>query len=159
MAYTRAMCANVGLVGLLPSCHRIYVGISLLQSFFSCAFSSSKFFSWVFRDSQIFSREYFVDRIFFFSRGFFVDPIFFYRRYFVGPKFFLVVISWVPNISSSVFRWSQFFFVSISWVKIFFLMSDLLIQRFPVASYMKKSDKKQKYRNTHQTTYFFPNRL
>ena len=110
----------------------------LAPNFFLGYFVSPKFFlvsiSWI---------------EFFFSRGFFVDPIFFYRRYFVGPKFFLVVISWVPNISSSVFRWSQFFFVSISWVKIFFLMADLLIQRFPVASYMKKSDRKQKYTSNY----------
>ena len=39
--------AIVGLVGLVPSCHRVFVGIS-----------------WV----QIFSRGYFVGPIFFFSR-------------------------------------------------------------------------------------------
>ena len=43
-------------------------------------------FSWVFRVSQIFS-----------------------RGYFVGPRFFLVCISWVKNIFSWVFRGSPKF--------------------------------------------------
>ena len=61
------LCSIVGLVGLVPLCHRDFVGISW----------GPNFFSWVFRESQIFS-----------------------RGYFVGPKFFLVGISWVQNFLS-----------------------------------------------------------
>ena len=57
-----------------------------------------KFFLWVFRRSQIFS-----------------------RGNFVGPNFFLVGISWVSNFFSWVFRRSKFFLVGISCVQDFFL--------------------------------------
>ena len=49
-AKSRGSRAIVGLVGLVPSCHRTFVGISWVPNFFS----------WVFRGSQIFSRGYFV---------------------------------------------------------------------------------------------------
>ena len=76
------------------------------------------FFSWVFRESESFSREYFVGSRFFFSwvfrgsKGFsreyvggpriFFSGVFrgfniFSRGYFVGAKFFLVNISWLTR--------------------------------------------------------------
>ena len=81
-----------------PNCFP--VGISWVQ----------KFFSRVFRDSQFFSRGYFLGQRFFlvgisevkdffswvflrskiFSRGYLVGPDFFSRDYFVAPSFFLV---------------------------------------------------------------------
>ena len=89
--------AIVGLVGLVPSCYRAFVGISWAQYFFLRVFRGSQvfccgyfvgprfflvgiswvqdFFSWVFRGSKIFSRGYFVGPRFFlvsiFSRDFF----------------------------------------------------------------------------------------
>ena len=59
-----------------------------------------------------------------------MDPKFFLFRYFVGPKFFLVSISWVQNIFPWLFFGSEivshvyfagptFFMVSISWVRNF----------------------------------------
>ena len=54
------------------------------------------FFSWVFRGSKGFSREYVGGPRIFFSgvfRGFNI----FSRGYFVGAKFFLVNISWVTR--------------------------------------------------------------
>ena len=47
--------AIVGLVGLVPSCYRAFVGNSWVQNFFS----------WVFRGSKSFSRRYLVDLKFF----------------------------------------------------------------------------------------------
>ena len=67
-------------------------------------------FSWVFRESRIFS-----------------------RGYFVGLKFFLAGILWVLNFSrgyswvwnffSWVFSWVLHFLVGIPWVRNFFLVS------------------------------------
>ena len=95
-------------VGLVPFCHRAFVGISWVQNIFS----------WVFRGFQIFSRRYFVGLRFFvvgiswvqfffscvfrepesFSGGFKI----FSRGYFVGPNFFLVGNSWARNFFSWV---------------------------------------------------------
>ena len=52
---------------------------------------------WLFRGSKLFS-----------------------RRYFVGPKYFLVGISWVQIIFSWVFLGPKYFLVGISWVQIIF---------------------------------------
>ena len=84
----------------------------------------------------------------------------FFLGYFVSPKFFLVSISWIEFFfSRGYFVGPKYFLVSIPLVPIFFrkyfvgqnffLMADLLIQRFPVASYMKKSDRKQKYTSNY----------
>ena len=62
----------------------------------------------------------------------------FSRVYFVGPKFFLVGVSWVRIFLSRVFGRSKFFFVGILWVqkwafrgfKIFFLVGVSWIQNF-----------------------------
>ena len=40
---------------------------------------------------------------------------------FVGPRFFLVGISWVQNIFSWVFMDPNFFLLDILWVEFFFL--------------------------------------
>ena len=90
-------CAIVGLVGLMPSYHRAFMGSSWVINFFS----------WLFRGSSIFSRGYFVGPQFFLV-GILWVPIFF-RGYFVGLKFFLVGILWVPNFFSWVFHGSQIF--------------------------------------------------
>ena len=77
------------------------------------------FFSWVFRESEIFSRGYFsgfknfLSWVLHGSRFFLVGALWVQicsRGYFVGPKFFLVGISWV-----------QFFLVGIFVVPRFFL--------------------------------------
>ena len=52
----------VGLVGLVTSCHRVFVGISWVTNFFL----------WVFRGSQLFSRGYFVGSKFFLVGNFVV---------------------------------------------------------------------------------------
>ena len=83
----------VGLVGLVPSCHCAFLGISWVQNFFP----------WVFRGSKIFSRRYFV------------GPKFFSRGYFVGLKFFLLDVSWVQNFLVG----PKFFLVSILWAYFF----------------------------------------
>ena len=95
-------------VGLVPSCHWAFVGISRFESIFSR----------IFRGSQIFSRGYFVGpKVFFVGiswvRKFFSlvfrESQIFSRGYFVGPKFFLMGILWVQIFSS----WVQNF---LSWV-------------------------------------------
>ena len=89
-AKIRGSCVIMGLVGLVPSRHRAFVGISWVQNF--C--------SWVFRGAKIFARGYFVG-----PKNFLLGiswvPVFF-RGYFVGPRFFLVGISWVLNFLSWV---------------------------------------------------------
>ena len=77
--------AIVGLVGLVLSCDHAFVGISWAQFFFV-----------VFCEYKIFSRGYFVGLILF-------------SWVFVGPKCFLVGISWVQNIFSWVFVGPKFF--------------------------------------------------
>ena len=89
--------AIVGLVGLVPSYHRAFMGSSWVINFFP----------WVFRGSQIFSRGYFEGPQFFLV-GILWVPIFF-RGYFVGLKSFLVGILWVPNFFLWVFHGSQIF--------------------------------------------------
>ena len=83
----------------------------------------------MFRGSEIFSCRYFV------------VPKCLFRRYFVGQTFFLVGISWVPNFSRGCFVDLKY----LSWV-------------FHGSS-IKKSDRKQKYINTSQTTHSIPNRF
>ena len=84
-------------MGLVPSYHRIFVGILLVQNFFL----------WVFLGSKMFSCEYFV------------GPNIFSHRYFVGPKCFLVDILWVQNFFSWVFCGSEIFLVGILLVNFF----------------------------------------
>ena len=74
------------------------------------------FFLWVLCGSKLFLVGIRASEIF--SRGFFVRPNFF-RRY----------------------TWSEFFLVGISWVQLFFLVIDFVIQRFSVAGCISKSDK------------------
>ena len=69
----RGSSAIVGLVGLVPPCHRAFVGPKFSREYFV----GPKFFSRVFRGSKIFS-----------------------CGYFVGLKFFLVSISWIQNFFS-----------------------------------------------------------
>ena len=71
------------IVGLVPSCHRAFVGP---KSFFVGTSWVQNIFSWVFRGSQILS-----------------------PGYFVGSRFFHVGISWVQNFPSSVFCGSKIF--------------------------------------------------
>ena len=127
--------AIMSLVGLVPSCHRFFVGISWVQNFFSWVFHGfniflvgiswvSNFFSWVFRGSKIFlvGTSNFQNV----SRG-----------YFLGPKFFLMSISWVQFFSFGWLRDSKIF-----------------------SSYLHEQEwQKQKYENTSQTTYSFLNRF
>ena len=61
-------------------------GISWVQSFYSLVFRGYRFFSCLFRGSEVFS-----------------------HRYFLGLKLFLVGISWVQNFFSWVFRGSEIF--------------------------------------------------
>ena len=56
--------AILDFMSLVPSCHRVSVGISRVQNFLAGIRGPEIFFSWVFRESE------------FFSRGFFVGPIF-----------------------------------------------------------------------------------
>ena len=69
--------------------------------------SVQNFFSWVFRESKIFSRRYFV------------GPDCF-SCVFLSPNFYLWVISWVQNFFSWIFSWVQIFsrgcFVGTSWL-------------------------------------------
>ena len=83
--------AIVGLVGLVPPCHRAFVGPKI---FFVGISWVSIFFSWVFRGSKSFS-----------------------RGYFMGPKLFLVGISWVQNFFSWVFRESRMLRFSVNFSK------------------------------------------
>ena len=91
--------AIVGLVGLVPSCHRTFVGptfflegISLVQNvFYRGYFVSPDFFSWVPPGSEIFSPGYVVGR-----KVFLVV--------FLGSKFFLVGISWAQDFFLWMFR-------------------------------------------------------
>ena len=78
--------ATVVLVGLVPSCHQAFVGVSWVQNFFS----------WVFRRFKLFSRGYFVGlNVFhvgvlcvqFFFTWVFRGSKVFSSRYFVGSKF------------------------------------------------------------------------
>ena len=78
--------AIVGIVGLVTSYHRAFMGSSWVINFFPSVFCGSSIF----------------------SHGYFVGPDLF-RGYFVGLKFFLVGILWVPNFSSWVFHGSQIF--------------------------------------------------
>ena len=70
----RGSYANVGLVGLVPPCHRAFMGPKIFPVDISWV---SVIFSWLFRGSQ------------FFSCG-----------YFLNLKLFLVGISWVSNFFS-----------------------------------------------------------
>ena len=92
----RGSCAIVGLLGLVPSCHRAFLGpkaffmgfswVRNVLSFFYFI-GDPNFFTWVFRESKFFSLGYFVGLIFFsfslfrvfkfFSFGYFLDPNFF----------------------------------------------------------------------------------
>ena len=84
-------------MGLVPSCHRVFLGSSWVLNFFS----------WLFDAFQIFSRGYFVGPVFFFvgiSWSRFFSP-----GYFVVPQFFLVGFSWVPNFFSWVSRGFKIF--------------------------------------------------
>ena len=120
--------AIVGLVGLVPSWHRAFVGISWVQNFFS----------WVFRGSKIFSRGYFVEPKFFvvgilwlwnFLSWVFCGSEIFSRGYFVGLKF-SGGYSWVRNFLSRAFRGSELFSREYFVGPSFFLVVDFLIQRF-----------------------------
>ena len=66
----------------------------------------SKGLKWVFRGSNISSREYFV-----------------------GPKVFLVSISWVQNFFLLQFRGSKFFLLGISWVQHFMTCNKLQLKK------------------------------
>ena len=100
--------------------------------------------------------------------------------YFVGPKFFLVVILWAPSIFSWffvgfnifacgcfvvkiffswVFRGSNVFSCGYFLSPIFFLVANFTIRRFPVVGCMRKCDRKRKYVNTSQTMYSISNRF
>ena len=94
--------AIVGLVGLVPLGHRAFVGLKFFLEGISWI---QDFLSWVFRESEIFSRGYFVGLKFFLvgiswvqtlSHGYFVGQNFF-SWHFVGPKFFPVDVSQVPR--------------------------------------------------------------
>ena len=132
----RGSCAIVGLLGLVPSCNRAFVGILWVQFFFS----------WVFRGFKIFSCGYFVGlKVFlvsiswvwnFFSRVFRGSKIFL-----VGPKFFLVSIFVGPKFSRGYFVGPKFFSSEYFVGPIFFLVVDFVIQRFSVAGCISKSDK------------------
>ena len=67
----------------------------------------------------------------------------FSRQHLVGPKIFLVG-----------FHGSKIFSCRFFVYPIFFLVADFMTQRFSVAGCMRKSGRKQKYRN-NQTMYFF----
>ena len=89
--------AIVGLVGLVPSYQRSFMGSSRVINFFP----------WVFRGSQIFSQGHFVGPDFFSSV--FCGAQIFSCQYFVGPQFLLVGISWAPIFFSWVFRGFKIF--------------------------------------------------
>ena len=126
----RGLRAIVGLVGLMPPCHRVFLCISWVQNIFSWVFYRFKifchgnfvglrgffvgisrvayFFLWMFcgskifsRGSQVFSRWYFMGLNFFLVG---ISWLFqdFSREYFVGQNFFLVVISWARNFFSRI---------------------------------------------------------
>ena len=125
-------------------------------------------------------------------RGYFVGPkfflvgvswvrIFFLCRYFLGSKVFLAGVSWVQNFFSWIFHEfkisprgyfvsSNFFLVGISWVRNFFslvflvgpifvLLANSWFKDYSIAGYMRKCDRKHKYRNTFHTTHSFSNRF
>ena len=93
-------------------------------------------------------------------RGYLLDPKFFLevfsRENFVGPKHFLICISWVYFFLEGISCVQNFF----SWVLrvvVFFLVGNIVIQRFSVVGCMKKSDRKQKYRNEYiSNRAFYP---
>ena len=122
-------CAIVGLEGLVPVCHRAFVGILWVHIFFANVFSESKicsrgyfmgpeFFlvsiSWVqklsfqaIRGSKIFfSRVFHQSKIL--SRGCLESEIV-YHVYFVCPTLFLVSISCVRNFFFWVILWFKGF--------------------------------------------------
>ena len=86
--------------------------------------------------------------------GCFVGLMFFSRGNFVGPKLFLVGISWVQIFFSWIFRVSEDFSRECFVGPIFFMVAKFVIQRLSVSDYMRRSDRKQKYTNTSQTEYF-----
>ena len=91
--------AMVGFVGLVPSCHRAFVGFSWVQNFFSWVFRGNKFFLvGISRVRNFFSWVFYWSK--FFSRG-----------HFVGRKFFLVGFLSVRNFFLCVFYGSNFFFL------------------------------------------------
>ena len=79
----------------------------------------------------------------------------FSRGYFVGLKCFLVGILWVQSFFSGVLYGSKYF------PRGYFVdhVVNFVIQRFSLASCMRKSEKKQKYINTSQTMHSIPNRF
>ena len=101
-----------------------------------------KFFSWVFRGSEIF------------SRGYFVDPKFF-SWVFVGPKFFLVSIFVGPKFSCGYFVCSKFFSREYFAGPIFFSCGWFRDSKILSCWLHKQKWQKQKYENTSQTTYSF----
>ena len=105
-------------MGLVPSCHLSFWIVCGSKIFF-CGYCGLKFALWVFCGSEIFSCGYR-----FFLMGICGFKIF-SHGYFLGLKYFL----WV-------FKGSNFFLVVI----------DVVIQRFSVAGWMSKSEKK----NIHQ---------
>ena len=79
----------------------------------------------------------------------------FSRRYFLGVKCFHVGILWVQNFFSGVFCGSKYF------SRRYFVdhVVNFVIQRFSLASCIRKSEKKEKYINTSQTMHSIPNRF
>ena len=114
ISWVACSCGSHGFNAIVPSCLCGYfVGLKLFLVNISWV---QNFSSWVFRGSKIFS-----------------------CGYFVGPKF----SSWV-FVGAKFFRrytWSELFLVGISWVQLFFLAIDFMIQRFSVAGCISKSDK------------------
>ena len=76
----------------------------------------------------------------------------FSRWYFVGPKFFLVGMTWVQNFSLGYFVGLKLFFVGMSWGQnffswvfhgsIFLVVANFVIQGLSVFGFMRKSDRK-----------------
>ena len=106
-------------------------------------------FSWVFRESKIFSRWHFVSPKLFlvgiswvqsFSRGYFVGSKFF-SRVFVGPKSFLMSTVVDPKFSRGYFVSPKFFSREYFVCPIFFPVVDFVIQRFSVAGCISESDR------------------
>ena len=104
--------AIVVLMGLMPSCHRAFVGISWVWNFFS----------WIFRGSKIFSRGFFVGLKFFLVGTSSVQN--FPRGYLWVQNFFVGILG--PNFFWWVFPGSNYFFWwLISWFKDFQLLAAL----------------------------------
>ena len=70
-------------------------------------------------------------------------------EYYVGPKFFLVGISWFQNFLSWLFHGSKVFFSWLFCGSNSFFWANFVIQRFSVFGCMRKSDIKYKVRSRY----------